>query len=121
LDDGKEFRIVFCDVSKAFDKVWHRGLWHKLKKYGFGENIIWLEHYLQPFYYTLSKSTTSDSVILILFNTYSDSDKIFGRSTFASSNSVCATTEKLHDDSTSTKDWWKIAKQIYNFKNKKKR
>jgi hypothetical protein len=28
----------------------------------------------------LSKSTTSDSVILILFNTYSDSDKIFGRS-----------------------------------------
>jgi hypothetical protein len=39
----------------------------------------------------LSKSTTSDSVILILFNTYSDSDKIFGRSTLASSNSVCAT------------------------------
>jgi hypothetical protein len=25
----------------------------------------------------------------------------------------------LHDDSTSTKDWWNIAKQIYNFKNKK--
>ena len=24
--------------------------------------------------------------------------------------------EKLHDDSTSTKDWWKIAKQISNFK-----
>ena len=52
LDDGKEFRIVFCDVSKAFDKVWHRELLHKLKNYGFGGNIIWLEHYLQPFYYT---------------------------------------------------------------------
>ena len=26
LDDGKEFRIVFFDVNKAFDKVWHRGL-----------------------------------------------------------------------------------------------
>jgi hypothetical protein len=26
--------------------------------------------------------------------------------------------EKLHDDSTSTKDWCKIAKQISNFKNK---
>jgi hypothetical protein len=25
----------------------------------------------------------------------------------------------LHDDSTSTKDWWNIAKQIYNFKNRK--
>jgi hypothetical protein len=52
LDDGKEFRIVFCDVSKAFEKVWHRRLWHKLKNYGFGGNTIWLEHYLQPFYYT---------------------------------------------------------------------
>jgi hypothetical protein len=40
------------DVSKAFDKVWHRELLHKLKKYGFGGNIIWLEHYLQTFYYT---------------------------------------------------------------------
>jgi hypothetical protein len=48
LADGKEFRIVFCDVSKAFDKVWHRGLLNKLKNYGFGGNIIiWLEHYLQ--------------------------------------------------------------------------
>jgi hypothetical protein len=27
--------------------------------------------------------------------------------------------KKLHDDSTSTKDWWKISKQISNFKNKK--
>jgi hypothetical protein len=51
LDDGKEFRIVLCNVSKAFDKVWHRGLLHKLKNYGFVGNIIWVEHYLQPFYY----------------------------------------------------------------------
>jgi hypothetical protein len=28
LDDEKEFRIVFCDVSMAFDKVWHRGILH---------------------------------------------------------------------------------------------
>jgi hypothetical protein len=27
--------------------------------------------------------------------------------------------EKLHDDSTSSNNWWKIAKQISNFKNKK--
>jgi hypothetical protein len=45
----------------------------------------------------LSKSTTSDSVILILFCTYSDSDKIFERSSFASSNSVCATTKLLNN------------------------
>jgi hypothetical protein len=45
----------------------------------------------------LDISTMSDSVILILFNTYSDSDKIFGRSTFASSNSVCATKKLLNN------------------------
>ena len=25
LDDGKDVRIVFLDLSKAFDKVWHKG------------------------------------------------------------------------------------------------
>ena len=32
LDKGKDIKFIFCDVSKAFDKVWHRGLLHKLKK-----------------------------------------------------------------------------------------
>lgn len=26
LDDGKEVRAAFCDISKAFDRVWHKGL-----------------------------------------------------------------------------------------------
>ena len=26
LDEGKEVRVVFCDISKAFDRVWHKGL-----------------------------------------------------------------------------------------------
>ena len=26
LDSGKEARVFFCDVSKAFDRVWHDGL-----------------------------------------------------------------------------------------------
>ena len=25
VDSGKEVRVVFCDISKAFDRVWHRG------------------------------------------------------------------------------------------------
>ena len=29
LDEGKEIRVVFCDISKAFDRVWHNDLLHK--------------------------------------------------------------------------------------------
>ena len=25
LDSGKEVRAVFCDISKAFDHIWHSG------------------------------------------------------------------------------------------------
>ena len=31
LDAGKEARAVLCDISKAFDRVWHAGLLYKLK------------------------------------------------------------------------------------------
>ena len=34
LDSGKEVRAVFCDISKAFDRVWHAGLLLKLKSAG---------------------------------------------------------------------------------------
>jgi hypothetical protein len=29
LDEGKEIRVVFCDISKAFDRFWHIGLQKK--------------------------------------------------------------------------------------------
>ena len=31
FDDHYEARGVFLDISKAFDKVWHEGIIHKLK------------------------------------------------------------------------------------------
>ena len=34
LDIGKEVRVVICDIKKAFDRVWHAGLIHKLKAAG---------------------------------------------------------------------------------------
>ncbi len=47
LDDGKEVRAVFCDISKAFDRVWHKGLLFKLSSVGIsGDLLQWLSSYL---------------------------------------------------------------------------
>ena len=34
LDKQKDIRVVFCDISKAFDRVWHAGLLAKLSQIG---------------------------------------------------------------------------------------
>ena len=47
IDDGKEIRVVFCDISKAFDRVWHRGLLFKLRLMGLtGSLLSWFSSYL---------------------------------------------------------------------------
>ena len=47
VDSGKEVRPVFCDISKAFDRVWHRGQLHKLAGIGCSESIVqWISSYL---------------------------------------------------------------------------
>ena len=47
VEDGKEVRMVFLDISKAFDKVWHKGLLYKLKSAGIrGALLSWFESYL---------------------------------------------------------------------------
>lgn len=40
LDKGKDIRFIFCDISKAFDKVWHNGLLVKLQNYGICGNVL---------------------------------------------------------------------------------
>ena len=46
LDEGKEVRAIFCDISKAFNRVWHKGLF-KFKSAGVsGSLLTWFSDYL---------------------------------------------------------------------------
>ena len=43
FDNNMSSRNVFCDVSKAFDRVWHKGLLSKLRQNGIdGKFLEWL-------------------------------------------------------------------------------
>ena len=47
MDSGKEVRTVFCDISKAFDRVWHKCLLHKLSGIGCSDIVVqWFASYL---------------------------------------------------------------------------
>ncbi|MCP3900406.1 MAG: RNA-directed DNA polymerase [Desulfobacteraceae bacterium] len=47
VDEGKEIRVVFLDISKAFDRVWHKGLIYKLQKCGIkAPLLLWFVDYL---------------------------------------------------------------------------
>ena len=47
LDEEKEVRAIFCDVSKEFDRVWHKGLLYKLQTIGIsGLLLAWFNDYL---------------------------------------------------------------------------
>ena len=47
MDSGKEVRAIFCDISKAFGRVWHAGLLSKLQGAGVIGNVhTWFAEYL---------------------------------------------------------------------------
>ena len=47
LDRNITTQAIFFDISKAFDKVWHRGLISKLNAIGIrGQLLTWFEDYL---------------------------------------------------------------------------
>ena len=47
IDRGERVAAVFLDFYKAFDRVWHDGLLHKLGKCGLHPSALaWLQNYL---------------------------------------------------------------------------
>ena len=38
--DHKKVRLIFCDISKTFDRVWHGGLLHKLEMIGITGKLL---------------------------------------------------------------------------------
>jgi len=47
FDSKSHTCVVFCDISKAFDRLWHKGLIFKLKQQGIrGSRLNWILNYL---------------------------------------------------------------------------
>ena len=137
--DGRpsfETRGVFVDMSKAFDKVWHQGLLHKLKCYGVEGNFYkMLENYLHnrkqrvvlngqsSSWLKVNAGVPQGSVLgpllfLIYINDLPD-ELISSPKLFADDTSIFSTvfesnrsSEALNQDLLSVKDWatqWKMS------------
>ena len=47
IDEGKSCCVVFCDLSKAVDRIWHKGILFKLEIYEIpGGHLHWFNSYL---------------------------------------------------------------------------
>ena len=110
-----ETRAVFLDISKAFDKVWHRGLIHKLESIGISGNLLNLmESFLSERYQRVLNNGQSSEwasikagvpqgsilgplLFLIYINDFSDGI-ISNVKLFADDTSIFST---IHDSNTS--------------------
>ncbi|PJE78143.1 hypothetical protein CI610_02928 [invertebrate metagenome] len=67
LEEKKHTCMIFCDISKAFDRVWHKGLLTKLKSYGISGNLLsWIENYLSNRQQKVYINSTSSDVGMIM-------------------------------------------------------
>ena len=97
--------LFFCDLSKAFDRVWLRGLLLKLERYGIkGNLLLWLESYISNREQVIIKDTISlkgnikagipqgsilDSLVFLIFINDIADDMLGLCRLFADDTSVC--------------------------------
>ena len=66
--------MVFCDISKAFDRVWHRGLLFKLKENGIDSQLLkWISSYLNNRSQRVVFQATESSITTISAGVYQGS------------------------------------------------
>lgn len=113
IDEGKFCCMVFCDLSKALDRVWHKGLIFKLQSYGIRGNLPkWFESYLSgrsqrvlhrntiSTYKFLYAGVPQGSVLLFLIYVDDVAEKMSSLCRlYADDNSLqhCSTTCNIHD------------------------
>ena len=67
LNDQKVTQAIFFDISKAFDRVWHRGLIRKLYAIGIRDGLLdWFKDYLNNRYQAVTIKGEKKSVHLSL-------------------------------------------------------
>ena len=66
LQHQKELFHNFIDFKKAFDRVWHEGLWHIMRSFGIEEGLIQI---IQALYNTASSAVLLNSDIGEFFKT----------------------------------------------------
>ena len=65
LQHQKELFHNFIDFKKAFDRVWHEGLWHVMRSFGFEEGLIQI---IQALYNTASSAVLLNTHRRVLQN-----------------------------------------------------
>ena len=126
--------FVICDFSKAFDKVWHKGLIHKMNCYGIKGNLLkWFENYRYCRHQKVVNRDSSSSYmyvsamvqgsvlrpLLFLVYIYNIGDKLLSLSRLFADDTtlgyICKSrwsSNKICHKSWSTWTWWLVKEMV---------
>jgi len=138
FENYDETRAVFLDISKAFDKVWHDGVVHKLKCNGISGNLLnFFENYLKNRHQRVILNGTESNwrkinsgvpqgsvlgplLFLVYINDLTDDIssqmRLFAddSSMFTRVNGIDVTQEKLIEDLEAVSNWAYQWKMVFN-------